>query len=89
MANLLELDLNLFTQNGFFEDKVGLPYSKELECAIMVVANACAKEKNRIKNSLREEFLIEKYHELRKYDGQSSEIRRILNEIADYDKKHG
>jgi hypothetical protein len=84
----INVDFELLTHSSYLGEGAHLPYSDELKEALQLVSSACHDEVKRREKEVRENWLIQKYHQLKelfnkKHDGQ--EARKILNEIADYE----
>ena len=69
-----QMCIRTMTQSDELGDSFTLPYSKELEDAVLLIYNECNKEVDRRNKTLVDEFLAKKYQELLKTPTNAKEI---------------
>lgn len=89
---LYRINVRAFLFVNDLGEEIDLPYSDELDKAVLLINGLCAKKVSSIKKTLKEEFLIGRYQKLIKaqkiedYKNRNAEILQILEDISNYDK---
>jgi hypothetical protein len=84
-----QINVESCLRTDFFGDTVTLPWSQELEDALVLINKACEKQRHEMLTRMRDDYLGKQYHELMKNIENGIKCREILREISAYDFQKG
>lgn len=77
------IDVESFLRTDELGESISLPYSDELDRAVLLINKLCSDEVRRRSKLIRDEYLSRKYREIKTSISDPSKMKEILNEIID------
>lgn len=84
---MYRIHVESFLRTDILGDEILLPYSEELDKAVLLINSLCGNQVRRMEEDRLDRFLADKYQELKKAEGNTPKIRDIMREINRFDVK--
>ncbi len=86
---MYRIQVESFLRTDILGDEILLPYSRELDNAVLLINKLCGNQVVRMEEELLNTFLADKYQQLKKAEGNIPKIRQIMKEINRFDVRKG
>ena len=86
-VKMYRIHVESFLRTDILGDEILLPYSIELDKAVLLINKLCGKQVTNIQDNLEDDFLSRKYQELKQNEGNLPKIKSIMKEINRFDVK--